>query len=121
MGLVIGGPEHRQRFGGPVQVEQDVRLLSAREGEKAAIACLAGSGGSALEVLPGACQASRVDGLPSGQGRGVGQDRGELLPAPGAQGVAQVRLEVADVRLQLVGDGRRTETAVEEPDGLGLG
>jgi len=62
-----------------VQIQQDVGLFPGGEGEQAGVTCFAGRGGGAFEVCPGAWQASQVDGLPSGQGGGVGQDRGELL------------------------------------------
>ena len=101
VGLVVGGADHGECFGRAVQVEQDVGLLPGGEGEQAGVTCFAGGGGGALEVFPGAGQAAHVDGLPSGQGGGVGQDRGELLAVPGAQGVAQAGLDVADVGFEL--------------------
>ena len=48
------------------------------------------------------------------------RDRGELLAVPGAQGVAQAGLDVADVGFQLARDGGRAEAAVQEPDVVGL-
>ena len=93
-GFVVGGADHGECFGRAVQVQQDVALFPGGEGEQAGVACFAGGGGGALEVGPGAGQVSHVDGLPSGQGGGVGQDRGELLAVPRAQGVAQAVLDV---------------------------
>ena len=81
---------------------------------------LAGGGDGALEVFPGAGQAAHVDGLPSGEGGGIGQDRGELLAVPGAQGVPQAGLDVADVGFQLACDSGGAEAAVQEPDVVGL-
>jgi hypothetical protein len=71
-----------------VQVEQDVRLLPGGEGEQARVCGFAGGGDGALEVGPGAGQAVHVDGLPSGQRRGVREGPSELLAVPGAQRVA---------------------------------
>ena len=105
---------------GLVQVQQDVGLLPRRECQQAGVTGLAGGGGGALEVVPGAGQAAHVDGLPSGQGGGVGQDRGELLAVAGAQGVAQAGLDVADVGFELARDGGGAKAAVQEPDGVGL-
>ena len=65
-------------------------------------------------------QASHVDGLPSGQRRGVGQCPGELLAVARAQGVPQAGFDVADVGFQLARDGGRAEAAVQEPDVVGL-
>ena len=83
---VVGGADHGEGFGRAVQVQQHVRLLPRGEGEQAGVTCFAGGGGGALEVRPGAGQASHVDGLPSGQGGGVGQDRGELLAVARGEG-----------------------------------
>ena len=71
-------------------------------------------------MVPGAGEAAHVDGLPSGQGRGVGQDGGELLAVARAQGIAQAGLDLADVGLQLGGDGGGAEAAVQQPDRVGL-
>src|SRR5262249_14747368 len=57
---------------------------------------------------------------PSGQGRGVGQDLGELLAVPRAQGVLQAGLDVDDVSFELARDGRGAKAAVQEPDVVGL-
>ena len=119
-GLVVGGPDHGEGFGRAVQVQQHVGLLPRGEGQQARVACLAGGGGGALEVRPGAGQAAHVDGLPSGQRGGVGQDRGELLAVAGAQGVPQAGLDVADVGFQLARDGRGAEAAVQQPDVVGF-
>ena len=45
---------------------------------------------------------------------------GELLAVPGAQGVAKVGLDLADVGVQLVRHGGGAEAAVQEPDVVGL-
>ena len=119
-GLLVGGPDHGQRFGRAVQVQQDVGLFPGGEGEQAGVSGFAGGGGGALEVGPGAGQAAHVDGLPSGQRGGVGQGPGELLAVPGAQGVPQAGLDVADVGFQLARDGGGAEAAVQEPDVVGL-
>ena len=120
VGLVVGGPDHGECFGRAVQVQQDVGLLPRGEREQAGVTCFAGGGDGALEVFPGAGQAAHVDGLPSGQGGGVGQDRGELLAVAGAQGVAQAGLDVADVGFELACDGGGAEAAVQEPDVVGF-
>ena len=119
-GLVVGGADHGECFGWAVQVQQDVGLLPRGEGEQAGVTCFAGGGGGALEVCPGAGQAAHVDGLPSGQGGGVGEDRGELLAVARAQGVAQAGLDVADVGFELACDGGCAEAAVQEPDVVGF-
>ena len=120
VGFLIGGPDHGECFGRAVQVQQDVGLLPRGERQQAGVTCFAGGGDGALEVFPGAGQAAHVDGLPSGQGGGVGQDRGELLAVPGAQGVPQAGLDVADVGFELACDGGGAEAAVQEPDVVGL-
>ena len=99
-----------------MQVQQHVRLFSGGEGEQARVSGFAGGGGGALEVGPGAGQPVHVDGLPSGQRGGVGQGPGELLAVPGAQGVPQAGLDLADVGVQLARDGGGAEAAVQEPD-----
>jgi hypothetical protein len=69
---------------------------------------------------PGAGQVAHVDGLPSGQGGRVGQDRGELLAVTRAQGEAQAVLDVADVGFEFACDGGCAEAAVQEPDVVGF-
>ena len=85
MGFVVDGADHLQRFGRVAEVEQDIRLLACGEGQQAGVSRFAGGGGGALEVIPGVRQVAHVDGLPSGQGGGVGQDGGELVTVAGAQ------------------------------------
>jgi hypothetical protein len=120
VGFVVGGADHGEGFGGTVQIQQDVGLLPGGEREQAGVVCFAGGGGGAFEVGPGVGQACHVDGLPSGQGGGVGQDGGELLAVPGAQGVAQAGLDVGDVGFELARDGGSAEAAVQEPDRVGF-
>jgi len=120
VGLVVGGADHGERFGWAVQVQKYVGLLPRGECQQARVACFAGGGGGALEVGPGAGQAAHVDGLPSGQSRGVREGPGELLPIAGAKGVSQAGLDVADVSFQLARDSRGAEAAVQEPDVVGL-
>ena len=71
-------------------------------------------------MVPGLREAAHVDGLPSGQRGGIGQDGGELLPVAGAQRVTQAGLGLADMGLQLGGDGGCTEAAIEQPDRFGF-
>ena len=120
VGLVVDGADLVEGFGGLAEVEQDVCLFPGGEGEQAVVVGFAGGGGGGLEVVPGGGQAAHVDGLPSGQGGGVGQDGGELLAPVGAQGVAQAGAEMGDVGFELGGDRGGAEPAVEQPDGVGL-
>ena len=103
-----------------MQVQQDVGLLPRCECQQAGVTGLAGGGDGAFEMFPGAGQAAHVDGLPSGQGGGICQDRGELLAVPGAQGVVQAGLDVVDVGFELACDGGGAEAPVQEPDVVGL-
>ena len=79
-----------------------------------------GGGGGGLEVVPRGVQVAGVDGLPSGEGGGVGQDQGEVLAAARDEGVVQAVVELGDVGVELGGDGGGAEPAVELADGLGL-
>src|ERR1022692_1286177 len=69
---------------------------------------------------PGSWQAAHVDGLPSSERGGVGQDLGEMLAALRTEGMAQAGLDLRDVGFQLHRDSRGAEPAVKHADGVSL-
>lgn len=80
----------------------------------------AGGGRGGLEVVPRGGEVAGVDGLPPGEGGGVGQDQGELLAAAWGEGVTQAVLELSDVGGELGRECGSTDPAVKLADGLGL-
>ena len=97
VGVVVDGADLVEGFGWLAEVEQDVCLFPGGEREQAVVAGFAGGGGGGLEVAPGGGQAAHVDGLPSGEGCGVGQDCGELLAPVGRSEWRRLVAMMADV------------------------
>ena len=67
-------------------------------------------------MTPCGCEVASVDGLPSGECGGVGEDQGEMLAAAGGERVVQAVLKLSDVGIELRGDSGGAEPAVKQAD-----
>lgn len=90
-------------------------------GEDGGLVRLAGGGFGVFVVVPRIGQSAGVDGLPSGQGFGFGQDMGQAGANTGADGVAVGTLDVGDLSAHLVGDDGAAQAAIQQPEIVGVG
>ncbi|MER6174322.1 hypothetical protein [Streptosporangium sp. NPDC001681] len=75
----------------------------------------------ALVVIPGVVERTCVDGLPSGQGYGLGEDVGELGAEAGSYRVPVCIFHLGDLGAHLVGDGDPAASAIQQAQVVGLG